>query len=102
MSTPIFAYNAFLVDSRPKARYCALMESLSRDEINELIVREKNGGSLRSLARRWGLSAAYLSDVLLKRREVGPTILAHLGLKRTRSVTIAYASRRGERKKMKP
>jgi len=39
-------------------------------------------GSQRALADKIGVSAPYLSDVLLGRRPPGPTILAYLGLER--------------------
>ena len=39
-------------------------------------------GSLRNLARRWCVSPAYVSDVVLGRRTPGPAILKPLGLQR--------------------
>ena len=39
-------------------------------------------GGVRALARKLGLSAAYVSDVRLGRRSPGPSILKPLKLKR--------------------
>jgi hypothetical protein len=40
----------------------------------------KRAGSQREWARKVGVSEAYLSDVLLRRREPGPAILEPLGI----------------------
>ena len=45
-------------------------------------------GGLRKAARAWGVSPAYLSDVLNGRRAPGPAILKPLGYKKV--VTVAY------------
>ena len=75
------------------------METLTREQVNQLIRREIGQNSLRSLAKKWEVSAPYISDVLLGRREAGPKILSRLGLKRTRSVTIVYTyGKRGRAK----
>lgn len=47
----------------------------------------RRAGSLTALAAQWGLSTAYLSDVLHERRAPGPGILRHFGLRRCSSVT---------------
>lgn len=39
-------------------------------------------GSYRALAKQWGVTAAYLCDLVKKRRTAGPKILRHFGLKR--------------------
>jgi hypothetical protein len=39
-------------------------------------------GSIRGLARKWKLSAPYISDVLLRRRDPGPSILRKLKLRK--------------------
>jgi hypothetical protein len=39
-------------------------------------------GSQRAVAKRFGVSDAYLSDVLYQRRLPGPKILSGLGLER--------------------
>lgn len=46
--------------------------------------------SMRAAARRWGVSAPYLSDVLLRRRAPGPKILRHFGIRVERRVTTTY------------
>jgi hypothetical protein len=54
---------------------------MSQDEVLQIIQNHLAGvASLRSLARKWGISAAYLSDVLRKKRYPGKKILKHLGL----------------------
>jgi hypothetical protein len=45
-------------------------------------------GSMRALAREWGISPAYVSDLLQGRRAPGPKILGPLGLRAVR--TLAY------------
>lgn len=56
--------------------------------INGLVMR---AGSLRALARTWDISAPYLSDVLLGKRNPGPKILKHLGLRCHVVVTRQYS-----------
>ncbi len=74
-----------------------LMDTLTREQVNHLIRKEIGENSLRSLAKKWNVSAPYISDVLLGRREAGPKILSRLGLSRTRSVTVVYTY--GKRKR---
>lgn len=50
----------------------------------------EQAGSLRALARRWKLSAAYLSDVKNGRRAPGPSILKHLGYTSTHQWVTTY------------
>lgn len=50
-----------------------------RDRLKREILK---AGSLRNLAKRWSVSPAYVSDVMLGRRNPGPAILKPLGLKR--------------------
>jgi hypothetical protein len=47
-------------------------------------------GSLRKLAEMWGISPAYLSDVMLQRRLPGPAILSKMGLRVKKTVTRVY------------
>ena len=47
-------------------------------------------GSLRKLADRWNISAAYLCDVLGGRRSPGPAILKWLNLRKVREITVRY------------
>lgn len=39
-------------------------------------------GTMRSLAKRYGVTAGYINDLLKHRRMPGPKILKHFGLKR--------------------
>ena len=54
------------------------------------------GRSLRSVAREIPCSAAYLSDIMLGKRNPGPRVLDYLGLDRAvdKSVTYRYRRRR--------
>ena len=56
----------------------------------DVACRIEEAGSLRKLAERWGISPAYLSDVMRKRRNPGPAILKHLGLVSVRKVIVRY------------
>jgi len=48
-------------------------------------------GSLRALARKWNVSAPYLSDILRGRRNPGPKVLKHLGLVATVERKVIYS-----------
>lgn len=54
--------------------------------------KRDEAGGVRKLARKWRLSAAYVSDVILGRRLAGPSILKHLKLRRVTTVTRHYVS----------
>lgn len=54
--------------------------------------RADKAGGIRALSRQWGVSAAYLSDILLSRRIPGPAVLRKIGWKR-RSVTVHFFER---------
>lgn len=47
-----------------------------------LAKRIERAGSMRKLAREWGLTAGYLSHVMRGRRRVGPRLQVLLGLTR--------------------
>lgn len=65
---------------------------MTADEVREVVGRlARQAGSLRALARSWGVSAAYLSDVLAGNRTPGPSILKRLGLSRV--VRVEYRAR---------
>lgn len=49
-----------------------------------------SAGSLRSLAKQWGVSAAYLSDIRRGHRKPGPSVLVHLGLKAETTYSTCY------------
>jgi hypothetical protein len=55
----------------------------------------EEAGSLRAWAREHQLSAAFVSDVLLGRRNVGPAICAALGLTRIVTTKIAFKKEEG-------
>lgn len=72
------------------------MEDMKRthpglDEILRRVQQElEKAGGLRALARKWKLSAPYISDVLRCRRHPGPSILKHFGLVALREVIVRY------------
>lgn len=68
----------------------AVPESAVRLLLREAI--DSHHPSMRAAGRQWGVSAAYLSDILSGRRTPGPTILKILGLKRHRYVKIEYTA----------
>ncbi len=47
-------------------------------------------GSIRALARKWDVSAAYLCDVLHERRGPGKSILRHLNLRGEKIVSVHF------------
>lgn len=55
------------------------------------IIRKRQGQrSLRALATEVGVSPAYLSDVMLGRRPLGPRLLDHFGLERVTVTETTY------------
>jgi DNA-binding transcriptional regulator YdaS (Cro superfamily) len=48
--------------------------------LDYLAVLVRAAGSQKAAARTWGVSGAYLGDVLKGRREPGPTLLQALGI----------------------
>jgi hypothetical protein len=63
-------------------------ESQVVDKVRKEIER---AGSLRALAREWGVSPCYLSDLMNGRRGPGPSILGPLGLVRVQRITFEPA-----------
>ena len=57
----------------------------------EALERRLKGRTQKALADELGISPAYLSDILLKKREAGPQVLDALGL--TRVVTYQRVSK---------
>lgn len=47
-------------------------------------------GSLRALGRKWKVTPAYLSDILLGSRKPGPKVLKHMKLVAVREVKVTY------------
>lgn len=50
----------------------------------------KRAGSLRNLAKMWKVTPAYLSDILLGRRQPGPKVLRNMCLVARKKVSILY------------
>jgi transcriptional regulator with XRE-family HTH domain len=63
---------------------------MTRLDVVDLLRERQGKKSLRAFAEKIGVSAAYLSDVYRGNREPGPTVLALLGIERTKTVQIAY------------
>ncbi len=56
---------------------------MTESDVIDLVRAEVvQAGSMRKLARQWGMSPPYLSDVLKRYRPPGPSILSNLGLQR--------------------
>jgi hypothetical protein len=62
-----------------------------QDVLRMLEITIEVEGTAVGLARKWGISTQYLSDVRRRRREPGPSILKGLGLY---AETIYFASQR--------
>ncbi len=55
---------------------------MTRAEVVEMVELEaQKAGGIRALSRKWGVSAAYLSDIRLGNRRPGPAILSQLRLR---------------------
>jgi hypothetical protein len=63
---------------------------VTRDYILRLIKERQKSQSLRQFALSLGVSAAYLSDVYLGKRDIGPRILSRFGFRKEKSSTITY------------
>jgi transcriptional regulator with XRE-family HTH domain len=64
------------------------------DPIAEISKRLDKGESLRAVARSLGVSAPYLSDIMLGRRQPGPKVLAALGIERKIVTNVTYRRKR--------
>ena len=60
------------------------------DPVEQLRSRVEQAGSMRKLALEFGVSAAYISDILAGNREPGPAVLEPLGLEVDIEVTKTY------------
>jgi transcriptional regulator with XRE-family HTH domain len=60
---------------------------MNEQEVIALVAAQaKEAGSMRELARRWGITVSYVSDLLNGRRAPGPKILGPLGLERVKRI----------------
>lgn len=56
---------------------------MTRRQVLQIVESERDAaGGVRALARKWRLSAPYISDVLRGRRDPGPKVLKKLGLRK--------------------
>ena len=60
----------------------------------KMLQARMTGRSLRSVAREIPCSAAYLSDIMLGKRNPGPRVLDYLGLDRAVDKSVKYRYRR--------
>lgn len=63
-------------------------KKLTKDQVIELLRKKQGERSAKELAEELDITPQYLSDVFLGRREIGPSILAPLGL-RTETVYVS-------------
>lgn len=61
-------------------------EMTESDVISLVRAKVAEVGSMRELARRWGVSMSYVSDLVNGRRAPGAKILEPLGLERVKTV----------------
>ena len=65
------------------------MKSLTLEQVRSELAKEvEEAGGVRAYARRRRLSAAYVSDMIRGRRDLGPGVLESLGLEK--QVTVRY------------
>lgn len=50
--------------------------------------------SKTEFARQIGVTPQYICDILAGRKEIGPTVLKAIGLKRKKVVTVTYEERK--------
>lgn len=58
------------------------MKTYTQDEVLAAIRKRTDASSIRSVAKELGLSAAYLSDVLLGNRQVSDKVAESFGFQR--------------------
>jgi len=63
---------------------------MTEDEVIALISRHRNGKTIRAYAAEIGVSAAYLSDILARKREPGQKCLDHFGISKRRREIVEY------------
>lgn len=72
---------------------------MTREQVVKIIRQSiEASGGLREQARRWGVSAAYLSDIMNGRRNPGKKILSHLGLEPTVKITRTFSVAKPQKK----
>ncbi|HEX5426639.1 MAG TPA: hypothetical protein VFW94_24215 [Candidatus Acidoferrales bacterium] len=70
------------------------MRKLTEEDVINLIRCEQGEKSLRKFADEIGITASYLSDLYLGRRQPGKKILGHFGIEKKKTVTYTYERRR--------
>ena len=87
MSTLFLLTYAFSIDTRGEL---GNDYGMTENQVVAILKKKQGDGSLRSLAIELGISAAYLSDIYLGRRRIGPKILRPLGLRQVTERTTRY------------
>jgi lambda repressor-like predicted transcriptional regulator len=83
LSTLFLLTFAFFVDSAGKQAYNGTMaRAYTVRNLIDMLEKRIEGASLRSVSKELGVSAAYLSDVLHGRRQIGPKLARALGFRR--------------------
>lgn len=59
-----------------------MARKITKDQVIEILRKRQGERPARQLAEELGVTPQYLSDVFSGRREIGPSILAGLGLER--------------------
>jgi DNA-binding transcriptional regulator YdaS (Cro superfamily) len=68
------------------------------EDVMRLVQAEcDKAGSASAWARKLGVTRAYMSDILSRRRDPGPKVLDALGLEKVTRVSYEWKSRRGKR-----
>lgn len=65
-------------------------KQLTREDVVAILKRQQGERSLRQFAKDLSVSAAYLSDIYLDKRDIGPAILKPLGLTKHVETTVTY------------
>ena len=71
------------------------MRTYTQDQVAAML-RARQTGTLKELAKESGISAPYLSKIMDLRMEPGPKVLRFLGLKRDRRVSVTYFAANGK------
>lgn len=69
------------------------MRHMAKSKFDPLMIlaAQIEATSLRKTAKKHGISAAYLSEIMLGKKAPGPKVLAALGVNRTVQKTVTYS-----------
>ena len=71
-----------------------IMGHMAKSQVDPLEILEKQieATSLRQTAAKHGISSAYLSDIMLRKKGPGPKVLRSLGLSRVVHRVVTYSA----------